>query len=322
MRPGSTTKCCARSGSTTRRGPISRAGTRSWTASTITTARSRSASSANMSAFPTPTRACARRWSTAASPTAPRSTSSGSTPSCSSIPTPNVAAELEPLHGILVPGGFGERGSEGKIASVKFAREREIPFFGICLGMQMACIEAARNLAGIERSLDHRVRRDARAGRRPDHRMDERGRAAAARRRRRPRRHDAARRLSGEARRQQRRPLDLRQRRDQRAAPPPLRGQHPLSSDALEKGGPALLRHVARRPAARDRRAARPSVVHRRPVPPRAEEPPVRAASLVRRLHRGGASSSRGWSNQPAEQPARFVRYGARIRNGRNSPCF
>ena len=60
-----------------------------------------------------------------------------------------VMAELEPLHGVLVPGGFGERGSEGKIASVKFAREREIPFFGICLGMQMACIEAARNQAGI-----------------------------------------------------------------------------------------------------------------------------------------------------------------------------
>jgi len=64
-------------------------------------------------------------------------------------PDAEVAAELEPLHGILVPGGFGERGSEGKIASVKFAREREIPFFGICLGMQMACIEGARNLAGI-----------------------------------------------------------------------------------------------------------------------------------------------------------------------------
>jgi CTP synthase len=64
-------------------------------------------------------------------------------------PESDVLAELEPLHGILVPGGFGERGSEGKIASVKFARERDIPFFGICLGMQMACIEAARNLAGI-----------------------------------------------------------------------------------------------------------------------------------------------------------------------------
>lgn len=62
----------------------------------------------------------------------------------------DLAAKLEPLHAILVPGGFGERGSDGKIGSVKFARENDIPFFGICLGMQMACIEAARNLAGID----------------------------------------------------------------------------------------------------------------------------------------------------------------------------
>ncbi len=60
-----------------------------------------------------------------------------------------ITARLEPMHGILVPGGFGERGTEGKIASVRFARERNVPFFGICLGMQMACIEAARNTAGI-----------------------------------------------------------------------------------------------------------------------------------------------------------------------------
>jgi len=61
-----------------------------------------------------------------------------------------IAAQLEPMHGILVPGGFGERGTEGKIASVRFARERNVPFFGICLGMQMACIEGARNVAGIK----------------------------------------------------------------------------------------------------------------------------------------------------------------------------
>ncbi len=60
-----------------------------------------------------------------------------------------IAARLEPMDGILVPGGFGERGTEGKIASVRFARERNVPFFGICLGMQMACIEGARNTAGI-----------------------------------------------------------------------------------------------------------------------------------------------------------------------------
>ena len=61
----------------------------------------------------------------------------------------DVAAALEPMHAILVPGGFGERGSEGKIRAVRFARERGVPFFGICLGMQMACIEGARHTAGI-----------------------------------------------------------------------------------------------------------------------------------------------------------------------------
>ncbi|ANK13622.1 CTP synthase [Erythrobacter neustonensis] len=55
-----------------------------------------------------------------------------------------IIAALEPMHGILVPGGFGERGSEGKISAVTFARTRNVPFFGICLGMQMACIEGAR----------------------------------------------------------------------------------------------------------------------------------------------------------------------------------
>lgn len=60
-----------------------------------------------------------------------------------------IVSRLEPMHGILVPGGFGIRGSEGKIASVRFARERKVPFLGICLGMQMACIEGARNTAGI-----------------------------------------------------------------------------------------------------------------------------------------------------------------------------
>jgi len=56
---------------------------------------------------------------------------------------------LEGVHGILVPGGFGERGVEGKIAAARFAREHNVPYFGICLGMQMAVVEAARNLAGI-----------------------------------------------------------------------------------------------------------------------------------------------------------------------------
>jgi CTP synthase len=56
---------------------------------------------------------------------------------------------LENVHGILVPGGFGERGAQGKIEAARFARERGVPYFGICFGMQMAVVEAARHLAGI-----------------------------------------------------------------------------------------------------------------------------------------------------------------------------
>ena len=57
---------------------------------------------------------------------------------------------LEHVNGILVPGGFGQRGAEGKIKAAQFARERHVPYFGICFGMQMAVVEAARNLCGIE----------------------------------------------------------------------------------------------------------------------------------------------------------------------------
>ncbi|MQA65965.1 MAG: CTP synthase [Alphaproteobacteria bacterium] len=57
--------------------------------------------------------------------------------------------KLEDVHGILVPGGFGERGAEGKVAAARFAREKGVPYFGICFGMQMAVIEVARHLCGI-----------------------------------------------------------------------------------------------------------------------------------------------------------------------------
>ena len=57
---------------------------------------------------------------------------------------------LEGVHGILVPGGFGYRGAEGKIRAASFARTRKVPYFGICYGMQMAVLDAARNLAGVE----------------------------------------------------------------------------------------------------------------------------------------------------------------------------
>ena len=64
--------------------------------------------------------------------------------------TAEPAAHLEGVHGILVPGGFGSRGAEGKILAARFARERKVPYLGICFGMQMAVIEACRSLAGLK----------------------------------------------------------------------------------------------------------------------------------------------------------------------------
>ena len=63
-----------------------------------------------------------------------------------------AAARLEGVHGILVPGGFGERGAEGKVLAARFARERRVPYFGVCFGMQMAVIEAVRNVAGVKKA--------------------------------------------------------------------------------------------------------------------------------------------------------------------------
>ncbi len=68
------------------------------------------------------------------------------------VETKGAAALLSDVDAILVPGGFGVRGTEGKIAAVRYARENKIPFFGICLGMQMAVVEYARNVLGLERA--------------------------------------------------------------------------------------------------------------------------------------------------------------------------
>lgn len=62
----------------------------------------------------------------------------------------NAAEQLQDCDGVLVPGGFGDRGIDGKLAAIKYARENHVPFFGICLGMQLATIEYARNVAGLE----------------------------------------------------------------------------------------------------------------------------------------------------------------------------
>ncbi len=73
----------------------------------------------------------------------------------------NVAEKLKGMHGVLVAPGFGERGAEGKISSVKFVRENKIPFFGICLGMQMAVVEFARNVLKLEDAMTTEIKQNA-----------------------------------------------------------------------------------------------------------------------------------------------------------------
>ena len=78
------------------------------------------------------------------------------------------------MDAILVPGGFGKRGVEGKIKAIRYARENGIPYLGICLGMQLAVIEYARHMAGLDGRQQHRVRsRHAASGGRADHRVAE-----------------------------------------------------------------------------------------------------------------------------------------------------
>jgi CTP synthase len=69
-----------------------------------------------------------------------------------SVTEANVDELLKGCDGLLVPGGFGERGIEGKITAVRWAREKKVPYYGLCLGMQCAVIEFARNMAGLERA--------------------------------------------------------------------------------------------------------------------------------------------------------------------------
>ena len=137
---------------------------------------------------------------------------------------------LEGIHGILVPGGFGQRGAEGKIRAARFARERKVPYFGICFGMQMAVIEAARSLAGIAdaNSTEFGPTPEPVVGLLTEWlRGNELEQRAAERR---SRRHDAARRLPGEACARQSKIAEIYgAHRDLRAPPPPLRGQHGLS---------------------------------------------------------------------------------------------
>jgi CTP synthase len=141
---------------------------------------------------------------------------------------------LDGADAILVPGGFGDRGVEGKIEAVRFARENDIPFLGICLGMHVALIEYARNVCGLERGpFDGDGGGHAASDRGADHRVDERGwQHRATRREFRPRRYDASRRAALPSQRGQPRARNLRCPGDYRAPSTPLRGQQQLRRQA------------------------------------------------------------------------------------------
>ena len=161
---------------------------------------------------------------------------------------------LEHVNGILVPGGFGQRGAEGKIRAAQFARERDVPYFGICFGMQMAVIEAARNLVGIEEanSTEFGPTKEPLVGLMTEwlrgNELEKRSQSGDLGGTMRLGAYPAA--------------LDARQpgvgslwrrHRDFGAPPPSLRGQHRLQGPA-RAARPAVLRAVARRHPARDRR--------------------------------------------------------------------
>ena len=197
---------------------------------------------------------------------------------------------LEHVNGILVPGGFGQRGAEGKIRAAQFARERDVPYFGICFGMQMAVIEAARNLVGIEdaNSTEFGPTPEPVVGLMTEwlrgNELEKRRRAATS----------AAPCGSAPIRRRSSAAAGCPR---SMAAPP----RFPSATAIATRSTPptrtgwnstaCASRAVARRRAAGDRRIRGPSLVHRRAIPPRTEVAAVRAASAVCLVHpgRGGA---------------------------------
>ena len=192
---------------------------------------------------------------------------------------------LRGMDAILVPGGFGERGIEGKIQAVRYARENGVPYLGICLGMQLAVIEYARHVAGLEgahstefnRATPHPV--IALITEWQDQKGTVESRTEASHLGGTMRLGAQEVRISHGSRAHAIYGADV----DPRAAPPPLRVQQQLPAEADERRA-ALLGLLARR-AGRDHRAAAAPVLRRQPVPPRVPLDAARRPSAVHRLH-------------------------------------
>jgi CTP synthase len=209
-----------------------------------------------------------------------------------------AAARLADADGILVPGGFGGRGIEGKIRAVQVARERKIPYLGICLGMHVAVSEFARNVAGMPgaNSTEFDIETEypvidllpeqkevTDLGGRPDQAAPGYAHARALRR-------------SGRL----------------RAPPPPLRGVD-LAAQAPGGRRSRRLRHVARRAAGRGHRVARPPVLRRLAVPPRVQVAPRAPGAALPRVRRRRARAR--------TQPRPRGRRGARLSGGLRAGC-
>ncbi len=187
--------------------------------------------------------------------------------------------QLADYDGLLVPGGFGKRGIEGMLIAIRYARENNVPYFGICLGMQTACIEFARNVCGLSRRQLQRIRSGNAAPRDLQ--------AARTARRGGTGWNHAAGGVALQDRARNPGPQNLRQARNQRTPSPSLRIQPRIRGNA-DRGRIADFRINARRHLRGDGGVARSSALHRVPVPSRVQVEAAGAASAVQDVRRRG----------------------------------
>ena len=210
--------------------------------------------------------------------------STGSTPRASRTATSEALRSASAgADGILIPGGFGGRGIEGKIAAARVAREQRIPYLGICLGMQVAVAEFARHVAGMEGANSTEF--DLETPYPVIDLLPEQKEVADL---------GGTMRLGADPIKLHAgtpRAGDLRRGRHLRAPPPPLRGQQPAAQAPAERR-PARVGHLARRAPGRDDRARRPPVLRRLAVPPRVQVAPRAPRAAVPRVRRRRARSA------------------------------